>query len=502
MINSNRQLPRLSGSDTPDAPPTSYPMDLPSVGQGEGGGAGMSMTQISSIVRSYWRQSAMAFLGLTLVSVVAIKFLPKTYTAVTTLIIDTKNKNPLGGNGEFQIGLLANFASTQAQLISSAPVLQEVVDRLHLTEDHEFTDGFRGDPSGLREYAQHVLANDITVDQGTGGQLLYVTAAAREPDRAAQLSNAVADVYLEQLKKRDTEPASERAQRYREQLNELKANVNAAQEKLDEFRKQKGVTDLARPNTGDDDNGDSDSGGDSASQAQMQLQQNYLEAHATVLSLEAKIASGGGSNSPEAQASPLIQTLRQKLHELQSELTQMSTTYGPQHPKVIDLKSQIASTQHALAAEEGTIGSGLQAQLQQARTLENKYQAALEKQKQDILKLRDVQGEGAKLQTELDSANRVYKKALDGYQQINFDKDSPSDVSLVSRATSPIKPTKPNKIKLALMGAFASALLGLGIPFLYELLLNRRIRCRDDLERSFGLPVLAQFDAVTATGEA
>ena len=35
-------------------------------------------------------------------------------------------------------------------------------------------------------------------------------------------------------------------------------------------------------------------------------------------------------------------------------------------------------------------------------------------------------------------------------------------------------------------------MLGLGIPLGYELL-NRRVRCRDDLERHHGIPVLVEF---------
>ena len=33
-------------------------------------------------------------------------------------------------------------------------------------------------------------------------------------------------------------------------------------------------------------------------------------------------------------------------------------------------------------------------------------------------------------------------------------------------------------------------------PAGYELFLTRRIRCDEDLERSFGVPVLIEFDAI------
>ena len=38
----------------------------------------------------------------------------------------------------------------------------------------------------------------------------------------------------------------------------------------------------------------------------------------------------------------------------------------------------------------------------------------------------------------------------------------------------------------------AGVFLGLFVPLIYELV-NRRVRCRDDLERDNGVPVLAEF---------
>jgi len=41
-------------------------------------------------------------------------------------------------------------------------------------------------------------------------------------------------------------------------------------------------------------------------------------------------------------------------------------------------------------------------------------------------------------------------------------------------------------------------MFGGGVPFFYELLLDRRVRCRDDIERSLGIPVLAQFGRISS----
>jgi hypothetical protein len=68
-----------------------------------------------------------------------------------------------------------------------------------------------------------------------------------------------------------------------------------------------------------------------------------------------------------------------------------------------------------------------------------------------------------------------------------------ADVSLISRADPPAKPAKPNKGKFFLMACAFSIGVGLIWPFAYELFVNRRLRCRDDMERGFGIPVLAQL---------
>jgi capsular polysaccharide biosynthesis protein len=114
-----------------------------------------------------------------------------------------------------------------------------------------------------------------------------------------------------------------------------------------------------------------------------------------------------------------------------------------------------------------------------------------------VLAVRKLQDEGTKYVLELESAQSVYKRALDGYDQIMFASgDHYTNVNFVSRAVPAMKATKPNKPKLVIMGALAGLFLGLAAPFGYELILARRVRCRDDFERDFGVPVLSEFDAI------
>jgi polysaccharide biosynthesis transport protein len=480
-LSSLRQLPYI-------APP----LPQPEAPEQDAQPAGMSLVQVLAIGRAHWRISLVIWLSVSCIAAIGIKLLPKTFVATATLILDTGAKDPLAGQ-EFPVATLASYVATQTELIQSPEVLLAVVKRLNLTSDKEFAAGFHDSGTGaegLADYVEHNLAATLQVDQGRGQQLIYVSIAAKEAAKAATIANTVAEVYLEQQRRRINGPAGERAQRYSEQLAELRAKADAAEDKIVEFRKQHGITDVGA-------NTDSDNV-DSETQALNNLSEHLLEAQNQRRALESKLV-GGPASSEELLASQPVQHLQEQLRSLQAQLAQESAVYGPQHPQVLAVKSQLAAVQKSLDAEVRSLSDNVATPLARAKALEEKYTRAVADQRAKVLSLREVQGEGSKLLLELESAETVYKRALDGYDQMMFaSADNYTNVSFVSRATAPVSATKPKKAKL-LLGAILVALgAALGIPFLNELFLDRRLRCADDIERGFGVPVLAKFGALPA----
>jgi polysaccharide biosynthesis transport protein len=437
---------------------------------------GMSAAQFSAILLAYWKEIAIIFFVITCLGAVTVKLLPKTYTAMATLIVNSDLKDPLAGR-DFPVEMIASYVSTQIELMTSPIVLLPVTDRLKLTEDKNFTADFSGSADALREFVEKNLALSVQVERGIGGELLYVSASAKSAARAAEIANAIADVYIEQDRRRLNDPAGERAQRYTEELAELREKATIAQDKVTAFRKENGIGDMNSSSTGTE------------VQSLDTLQKQLLETQNLRRSLESKLtgqpaSAEGGSAALDAQLAQLVQ---------------LRSIYGPQHPKVREINEQIALTRQSLANSNHAASAGTGAELAQTKELERKYVQAVAEQEAKVLKLRQAQDEGSKLVLELESAKSVYKQALDGFDQIMFQAvASHTNVSVVNRAIPPLRASKPNKIKL-MLGVLALGLgLAVGVPLAYGLFVARRLRCRDDMERDFGIAVLAQLEAVPA----
>jgi uncharacterized protein involved in exopolysaccharide biosynthesis len=444
---------------------------------------GTSFAQFLTIVRAHWRQTVLIALALTLVIAVVLKMMPKTFAATATLMV---NYEVSQDGKEFPIGAVGSYMATQVEFMESDRVLLPVIENLRLTADEQFTTGFSGNDAAVRRlWVLKNLRASLNITQGRGSQLLYVEASAREPRVAASIANEVVDIYLQEERWLANEPVSRRARDYAAQLAELQSKVTASQEKVTQFRRRNGLSDIAAHN-------------DIELQSLNALEQQLVAVQNVRRAAEAS-SVGNLAVSAEVLASQTVQTLKDRLNEQQTELAQVSATLGPHHPRVRELQSRIAAIRGALQNEISVYARSNANQIASGRELEGALGRAAEQQRSKVLAVRQQQDEGAKLLLELESAQAVYKRALDGYDQIMFASAGKlTNVTLMSRATPAVRPAKPKKLKLMLAGMAAALFVGLLAPLTYEMAFDRRIRCRDDLERDFGMPVLAEFEGWTA----
>ena len=456
------------------APPSEAPYgsQFPEFEEESSGGTGFTLVQLWNMVLAHLWLSIGIFAILISAAFLVISKLPRSYDATAALIVNIDNTDPLAGRNS--AGQNGSFFPTQVELISNNTMLLPVVETLKLQENPDFTGDFVGDRKALTDIVLANLRNSISVRPGSGSQLLYISAEARNPVMAADIANAVADEYLKQSRERINAPASERAQRYTAQLQELTEKLAVATNRVTEFRQKYGLSDMKDTPTGD-----------SEGTALVDLQGKLLEQQNSLRQLEARVGATGAEGSTSDGAEVIA--MRGKLASLESDLVEARTTMGPKHPRVVQLQSEIEATRAALQA-------GASQALARSRELRNQIQGEFGRERERLLTRRVVQDQGAKLLLELQLAKDNYAAALRGLDQMQFASAGDyKDVTLVSRAEPPIEASRPNKTKLFLAAIVACGGLALGGPFAFELLLNRRIRCRDDLERGFRTVVLAEF---------
>lgn len=440
---------------------------------------GLSPAQTLGIVWAYRRLSLLIIVLVLAITALAMTLWPRTYTATAALMVNYEVNDPLNGK-ELPIGQVASYIATQVELMQTPELLLAVVDRLSLTRYPKYLRGYRSDSGTLREWVATQVGKTLAVFQSQrGSQLIYVTFSAEEAVHAANVANMVAEVYKEQDALRAAGPPGERAQRYALQLDGLKAKVDQAQREVTAFHQRNGLVDAGNKANVD-------------GLLLATLDERLLAAQGTRRSAEA-MASEEQSVSDQVLASPQVQALKTQLGTQEQRLAQLNRQYTPLYPDVQEMALQVEATRRAIALTVQSYTANARANRSVAQRLEQGLQRAVEDQRAKMLARSQLEDEAAKTRLELESAQVVYRRALEGYDQIMFaSRGRYSNVSQVSRATPPVRASKPRVPVGLALGAAAALLLGLGIPLVYERF-NRRVRCRDDLERQYGVPVLAEF---------
>lgn len=441
---------------------------------------GLSMAQLFAIL---WARRALAAVIVVLVlatTALAMWLWPRTYVATAALMVNYEVSDPLNGK-ELPVGQVGSYIATQVELMQTPELLLAVVDRLGLTTRPAYARGWRSENGTLRDWAAAQLARTLQVEQSQrGSQLIYVNFSSPDAAESAQVANTVADVYKEQDLQRAGAAPGDRAKRYALQLDELKGKAELAQRDLSAFQQRHGLIDDADKGSGD-------------VLLLASMDERLLAAQNERRNAEARTAQNPAVSDPML-ASPLTQQLKAQLAAQELRLDYLRQHYTPAYPDVADMEAQVAATRRSLAANAKSYGDSAAATLGVALRLERGFEQALAAQRDKVLARSLLQDEAARYRIELASAQTVYKRALEGYDQIMFAASArQTNVSLVSRATPPTQASKPRVLLGWAFGLLCALGLGAGIPLALERF-NRRVRCRDDIERQWGVPVLAEFD--------
>ena len=439
------------------------------------------LTDLIAALKTRWR--LMLFILIAAFALVAIWTVqsPKNYIAASSLLFDAPSMEPVAGMQQTSQDSVVGLLSTQGDVIKSVALAGEVVRSLQLATPDiiakwQATTGGTGDVNAW--YGQRLLSN-LTLAPEPGSRVLGLRYTSTDPQFAALMANAFATSYLDMRLKMRTDPARTYSRWFQERTREVRENLQQAQARLTAFKRKTGIV-----STGTVD----------AEAARLgELSNQLTSAEASSAALGARAGSNAAA-SPDVQNSGVVQGLRSQIAAKTAQVSQMSTSLGPNHPDLIAVKAELAELRARLAGEIGTSTRSVRVASSAAGTTETELREKLSAQRQRMLSLSTDNAQLDVLQRDVDTAQASYDAVATRLQTMRLQSVAPdTEVRQLDTATPPLLPASPNVPLRLLLGVVLGVLLAVGLALGLEVW-RPRVRTADGIVGVTGLPVLAAVD--------
>lgn len=429
-------------------------------------------------------------LFITVATTIAVSFwLPKTYKATTSLVLNFKGADPVTGM-PLPAQLLPGYMTTQVDIVNSRNVALKVVDELKMAEGSAVNEQFMKATEGkgtIRDWLADLLLKNIDVVPSRLSSVLDISYQGADPQFAAAVANAFASAYQLTSIQLKVEPAKKAATYINEQIKVLRENLDSAQKKLSKFQQDNGLV-------------SSDSridGIDVESMRLNELSNQLVQAQSALIEATSRRsqASGvGGGESPDVMNSSLIQNLKIGLGNAESKFAEISQRLDKNHPQYQGAKAEVEKLRSELTgqikAASNSVGNS--ARIYQQR--ESEIRSALAQQKVKVLQINRTRDDLKLLRNEMESAQRAYESTSQRFTQTNLEGQSnQTDIAVLNSAVAPLNSASPKKVLNTVVAIFLGTILGIGFGLLAELM-DRRVRAVEDLTAVLKLPVLGVLD--------
>jgi len=416
-------------------------------------------------VSDFWdiiRQKKLAILSAALLSGVAacLLTLPQTpvYQAQTTLEIQGINENFLHHGDVSPTSDLYSteegYVQTQVEELESRSLLRQVasktnfISRLDARERPLF--GHVQAPSEERTLKE--VLKRLKVRSAPPTRIIRISFDSPDPKLSAEFANTLAEEYInDSLEARWTDGQNTITWLSR-QLEDLKARLREAEDRLQDYTRSEGLTFLA------------DNKGSVAQSRLQELEDEYSKAQAERIAhqSEYEVAQSGKLESlPRVLDSEGLADTQKNIVDLRGQLAEMSRALTPQHYKVQRLKAQIEALEGELAKGRADILSRIADETQQARLRENMLLKAYQQQKQVVADEAQKAVQYDLLKHEADTDRTLYDAMLQHVREAGIASAvRTSNVRIIDGAEPPSRPYKPDIIMNSALGTLSGLLIG------------------------------------------
>ena len=349
--------------------------------------------------------------------------------------------------------------------------------------------GNSGDSFKISKIPLDIAANNLqkqvkAVEVGKKTSIIKLTVTNTNPVRAREITNTLAQVYLEQSVGFKSQEASKTVEFIEDQLKKLQGAVNAAETDLQSYKSASGMVKL-----------------DSSAEQVVQKLAG-LDTERAGLSLQKKQVEFARSSLKESMARGVVYTpsiikedgavssLAAKLDELEIQKRALRTEQTDENPRVRALQAQITETQTKLRETYEANLKVIDKNLTGVDALMQRYEG-------EIRKLPTAELELARL-TRVSKVNvDIYLFLLQKHEEARIAKAATiSSINVIDPAKLPRSPVKPDKKKNMILALLVGAMLGAGLAFFTEYL-DDTVKDGEEARRLLGLPIMATIPFIT-----
>jgi polysaccharide biosynthesis transport protein len=465
------------------------------------------LRKLAAIVKRRRKVFAIAAGAMAALTILLVFSAPKSYTTEARVIAGTGGRQPSQGDAPTNLPILnalmvvsgIQSGETYAELLTEAPVAQQVIDNLH-----------------LKATASSLLAH-MKVQPVNNTSIIQIAATWSDPKTSANIANEFANVFIE--RERDLVAGqADTAIRF------LSAEMPASAERqrtsemaLSRFQESHQIADMTSQTQA---TVTALSSGDAkAAQLQLDRRQATAQLSSAVSQLAGMSASASGSQT--LSPNPVVVTLQTQLSQVETQLGTARKTYTEKHPVVTALEAQELQIRREIAAQPATVVSGTstvpnpvyQQLSQQAAGYRAQIAAdvaglaEVAKQRKALLaQIKSLPEETvafAELQRGAKQAEAVYAALQQRMSDAMVAKSTAiSDVTITQEASAADAVSRPSRSTALVIGLLASLILACTLVALLEVI-DKRARSEEEIRMRFGrhilgaLPDLGAADAET-----
>lgn len=446
------------------------------------------------------------------------------YVASTRLLIEKNDASPLLQNYNY-VQYDPEFLNTQSQIITSHPVAIKVVKQLNLEETYDryfegkdesgfslsavvgwmkglygvvgkITDTVLAKPvktigeveeeDSKADAIAEMVRSGLTVEPVEETKIVSLSFMSANPELAAMISNATAQAYKDQLLEMKMQASIYNMKWMSMKGEEEAAKLKKVKNALNEYMKVNDIVTIEDRAT-------------VIPQKMAELGNELAQAETRQNELATIYKKIGTSlnNFQELETMPVIaddptfKTIWDLILKVEQNIMEQSKKYGPKHPVMVRVKSELNVLQAKQNQEIRRI----------IKTVENRYDLAksntqdlrdlLEKTKKETVNLNEKFVQYEILKREIESHQNLFNALVSRTsEQSVTEKVQNINVWVVEKAQVPQLPSKPNRKRNILLGIIMGLFGGVGLALFIEYLDNT-IKTPDDIEERYNIPVFA-----------